>query len=50
MKKFKIYTKLVFDIIMGIIMIPFILVMLGVMIFAFFLHFLYWWNIRKIKK
>jgi hypothetical protein len=46
MKKFQIYTKLVFDIVMGIIMIPFILVMLGVMTFAMFLHFPYW----KIKK
>jgi hypothetical protein len=50
MKKIKIYTKLVFDIIMGIIMIPFILAMLGVIVFALFFHFSYWWYIRRIKK
>jgi hypothetical protein len=50
MKKIQIYTKLVFDIIMGIIMIPFILVMLSVIVFALFFHFLYWWYIRIIKK
>jgi hypothetical protein len=49
MKKFKIDAKFVSDVIMGIIMIPFILVMLGIMIFALLLHFPYW-KIKKEKK
>jgi hypothetical protein len=49
MKKFKIIIKLIFDFIMGIIMIPFILVMLSVILFSMFLHFPYW-KITKIRK
>ena len=46
MKKIQIYTKLVFDIIMGIIMIPFLLVGVFIIGLSLLLHFPYW----KLKK
>jgi len=48
MKKFKINPKLIFDLIMGIIMIPFVLISAIIVSFATILHFGIWWINRKL--
>jgi hypothetical protein len=50
MKKFKINSKLVFDVVMGIIMIPFVLISAVIVSFATIFHFGVWWCIRIMKK
>jgi hypothetical protein len=49
MKKFQIYAKLIFDLIMGIIMIPFVLISAVILTFGMIFHFVFWW-INRIKK
>jgi hypothetical protein len=48
MKKFKINAKLISDIIMGIIMIPFVLISAVIVSFATIIHFGIWWINRKL--
>jgi hypothetical protein len=48
MKKFKISTKLIFDLVMGIIMIPFLLISAIIVSFATIIHFGIWWINRKL--
>jgi hypothetical protein len=48
MKRFKISSRLIFDFVMGIIMIPFVLIMAIILSFATILHFGIWWINRKL--
>jgi|LakMenEpi03Aug12_release.lakeMendotaPanAssembly.Ray.scaffolds.fasta_scaffold464055_2 hypothetical protein len=48
MKRFKINAKLISDIIMSIIMIPFVLISAIIVSFATILHFGIWWINRKL--
>ena len=48
MKKFKINAKLISNIIMGIIMIPFVLISAVIVSFATIIHFGIWWINRKL--
>jgi hypothetical protein len=48
MKKFKVDTKLVSDVIMSIIMIPFVLISAFILSFAMIFHFGLWWIKRKL--
>jgi hypothetical protein len=48
MKKFKINAKLISDIVMSIIMIPFVLISAVIISFATILHFGIWWINRKL--
>jgi hypothetical protein len=48
MKRFKINARLIFNLVMGIIMIPFILIMAIILSFATILHFGIWWINRKL--
>jgi hypothetical protein len=48
MKKFKINAKLISDLIMSIIMIPFVLISAVIISFATILHFGMWWINRKL--
>lgn len=48
MKKFKVDSKLIFDLIMGIIMIPFVLISAIIVSFATIIHFGIWWINRKL--
>jgi hypothetical protein len=48
MKKFKINAKLILDVIMSIIMIPFVLISAVIISFATILHFGIWWINRKL--
>jgi hypothetical protein len=48
MKKFKISAKLIFDLVMGIIMIPFVLISAVIVSFATIIHFGIWWINRKL--
>jgi hypothetical protein len=48
MKKFKINVKLISDLIMGIIMIPFVLISAVIVSFATIIHFGIWWINRKL--
>jgi hypothetical protein len=48
MKKFKISTKLIFDLVMGIIMIPFLLISAFILGIATIVHFGIWWINRKL--
>jgi hypothetical protein len=48
MKKFKISAKLIFDLVMGIIMIPFVLISAVIVSFATIIHFVIWWINRKL--
>jgi hypothetical protein len=48
MKKFKINAKLISDVIMSIIMIPFVLISAVIITFATILHFGIWWINRKL--
>lgn len=48
MKKFKINAKLISDVIMSIIMIPFVLISAVIISFATILHFGIWWINRKL--
>lgn len=48
MKKFKINSKLIFDLVMGIIMIPFLLISGVIVSFATIIHFGIWWINRKL--
>ena len=48
MKRFKINARLIFDIVMGIIMIPFILISAIIVSFATIVHFGIWWINRKL--
>jgi len=48
MKKFKINAKLISDLVMGIIMIPFLLISAFTLGIATILHFGIWWINRKL--
>jgi len=48
MKRFKISSRLIFDFVMAIIMIPFILIMAIILSFATILHFGIWWINKKL--
>jgi hypothetical protein len=48
MKKFKVNAKLISNLVMGIIMIPFILISAIILSFATILHFGIWWINRKL--
>jgi hypothetical protein len=48
MKTFKVDTKLVSDVIMSIIMIPFVLISAFILSFAMIFHFGLWWIKRKL--
>jgi hypothetical protein len=48
MKKFKINAKLISDIVMSIIMIPFVLISAVIISFATILHFGIWWINKKL--
>ena len=48
MKKFKVNSKLIFDLVMGITMIPFILISVFIVSFATIIHFVIWWINRKL--
>jgi hypothetical protein len=48
MKKFKISTKLISDLVMGIIMIPFLLISAFILGIATIVHFGIWWINRKL--
>jgi hypothetical protein len=48
MKKFKINVKLISDVIMSIIMIPFVLISAIIISFATIFHFGIWWINRKL--
>ena len=48
MKKFKVNSKLMFDIVMGIIMIPFVLISVFIVSFATIIHFVIWWINKKL--
>lgn len=48
MKKFKINAKLISDIVMSIIVIPFVLISTVIISFATILHFGIWWINRKL--
>jgi hypothetical protein len=48
MKKFKINAKLISDVIMSIIMMPFVLISAVIITFATILHFGIWWINRKL--
>ena len=48
MKKFKVNSKLIFDLIMGIIMIPFVLISAIIVSFATIIHFVIWWINKKL--
>jgi hypothetical protein len=48
MKKFKISTKLIFNLVMGIIMIPFLLISAITLVIATIIHFGIWWINRKL--
>jgi hypothetical protein len=48
MKKFKINVKLISDIVMSVIMIPFVLISAVIISFATILHFGIWWINRKL--
>ena len=48
MKKFKVNSKLIFDLVMGIIMIPFVLISAFIVSFATIIHFVIWWINRKL--
>jgi len=48
MKKFKINSKLIFDLVMGIIMIPFLLISAFILGIATMVHFGIWWINRKL--
>jgi hypothetical protein len=48
MKRFKINAKLISNLVMGIIMIPFILISAIILSFATILHFGIWWINRKL--
>lgn len=48
MKKFKINSKLIFDLVMGIIMIPFLLISAFILGIATIIHFGIWWINRKL--
>lgn len=48
MKKFNIDIKLVSDIVMSIVMIPFVLVSAFILSFAMIFHFGMWWIKRKL--
>jgi hypothetical protein len=49
MKKIKINAKLISDIIMGTVMIPFVLISAVIVSFVMVFHFGLWW-IKRIKK
>jgi hypothetical protein len=49
MKKFKIDAKLVSDVVMSIVMIPFVLISAVIVSFVMIFHFVFWW-INRIKK
>jgi hypothetical protein len=48
MKRFKINARLIFDLVMGIIMIPFLLIGVFTLGIATMLHFAIWWINRKL--
>jgi hypothetical protein len=48
MKRFKINAKLISDIFMSIIMIPFVLISAVIISFATILHFGIWWINKKL--
>jgi hypothetical protein len=48
MKKFKVDSKLISDVIMSIIMIPFVLISAIIVSFATIIHFGIWWINRKL--
>jgi len=48
MKKFKINAKLISDLVMGIIMIPFLLISAFILGIATIIHFGIWWINRKL--
>ena len=48
MKKFKINAKLISDLVMGIIMIPFVLISAVIVSFVMIFHFVFWWIKRKL--
>jgi hypothetical protein len=48
MKRFKIHAKLISDIVMSIIMIPFLLISAFTLGIATVIHFVIWWINRKL--
>ena len=48
MKGFKINAKLISDVIMSIVMIPFVLLSAFILSFAMIFHFGIWWVKRKL--
>ena len=48
MKKFKIDAKLVSDVVMSIVMIPFVLISVFVLGIATTIHFVIWWINKKL--
>jgi hypothetical protein len=48
MKRFKISARLIFDLVMGVIMIPFLLISAITLGIATIIHFVIWWIKRKL--